>query len=70
MPHHLLSRASGESPPKPVRFSYTKKMLSGRAGACSAWLRSGRDGHVDFDNDAQAHAPRDARALKEMLEAS
>lgn len=47
---------------------YTKKALSGWAGACAAWLRSGRDVHVYFDNDAHAHAPRDARALTEMLE--
>jgi len=49
---------------------YTKRTLSGWAGACSAWLRGGRDVHVYFDNDAHAHAPEDARALKEMLRAT
>ena len=49
---------------------YTKRMLSGWAGACSAWLRAGRDVFVYFDNDARAHAPADAGALKEMLESA
>lgn len=47
---------------------YTPRMLSGWAGACSAWRRAGHDVHVYFDNDAHGYAPKDAMALEGMLE--
>jgi uncharacterized protein YecE (DUF72 family) len=47
---------------------YTPRMLSGWAGACTAWRRAGHDVHVYFDNDAHGYAPKDALLLKEMLD--
>jgi uncharacterized protein YecE (DUF72 family) len=48
--------------------AYTRQALGAWAGACSAWLRSGKDVYVYFDNDARGSAPNDALALKGMLE--
>jgi len=47
--------------------AYTEQALGGWAGACSAWLRSGKDVYVYFDNDAGGAAPNDALALMKML---
>ena len=50
--------------------AYSKQALGGWAGACSGWLRSGKDVFVYFDNDARGSAANDALALKKMLGAS
>ncbi len=47
---------------------YTDEELDDWARRVRAWTRDGAaDGYVYFDNDAWAHAPRDARRLAERL---
>lgn len=46
---------------------YRPRELDRWSDACRAWLRSGRDVYVYFDNDAKVHAPFDAMALMDRL---
>ncbi len=48
---------------------YTDEELAGWAERVRAWLASGRDAYVYFDNDAKVHAPHDARRLAERIAA-
>lgn len=48
---------------------YTDAELDAWAERCLAWTGSGQDVHVYFDNDSQAHAPRDALRLLDRLPA-
>lgn len=47
--------------------SYDRRTLAGWAGACHAWVRSGRDVWCFFDNDEDGHAPANAVELWEMV---
>jgi uncharacterized protein YecE (DUF72 family) len=46
---------------------YSERTLSSWAKRIRAWATGGRDVYVYFDNDAEAHAPRDALRLKNKL---
>ena len=50
--------------------SYDAKTLQGWAGAFSTWARQGKDVYCYFDNDQGGNAPRNALALREMLQSS
>jgi uncharacterized protein YecE (DUF72 family) len=54
---HAITYASG----------YTKAQLQTWAARMQRWLQEGREVHVYFDNDAFAHAPRDALRLLDMV---
>jgi uncharacterized protein YecE (DUF72 family) len=45
---------------------YTDAELCAWARKVEAWMRSGRDVYVYFDNDAQTHAPYNAMQLRDM----
>lgn len=53
--------------PRTYASAYSDKTLSSWASRISAWLASGREVHVYFDNDAAGTAPRDAVRLKALL---
>src|SRR4051812_34158894 len=46
---------------------YSDAELGAWAGRIVQWLEEGRDVYVYFDNDAEAHAPRDALRLSKRL---
>lgn len=46
---------------------FTRKQLEGWAGRIRALGRAGKECYVYFNNDRGGHAPRDARALIELL---
>lgn len=46
---------------------YTDAELEAWADRLAGWARQGHDVHAYFDNDARAHAPRDARRLLSRL---
>ncbi len=46
---------------------YSKKTLSGWAGAFSQWSQQGKEIFCYFDNDQAGYAPQDALRLREML---
>lgn len=46
---------------------YTLAQLQTWAARVRRWTREGRDVHVYFDNDASAHAPRDAQRLLDLV---
>ena len=46
---------------------YSRSALEGWAGRVREWSDDGLDVHVYFDNDAQGHAPHDARTLLDLL---
>jgi uncharacterized protein YecE (DUF72 family) len=48
---------------------YTDEELAAWAERVAGWARGGRDVYVYFDNDVQAHAPRDALRLMEKVRA-
>jgi uncharacterized protein YecE (DUF72 family) len=48
--------------------SYDTQTLAAWAGACSTWLRQGKDVYCYFNNDPEGHAPRDAVRLLAMLD--
>ncbi len=48
---------------------YNDQILSGWAGAISAWNRQGKIVYCYFDNDQNGYAVQNAKRLKEMLEA-
>lgn len=52
---------------EPYRGSYDGQTLAGWAGTLSTWRRHGHDVFCYFDNDEAGYAPRNARALKNML---
>ena len=54
--------------PRTYTGRYDKQTLFGWAGAFSFRKRQGKDIFCYFNNDAQGHAPRNALALKQMLE--
>jgi uncharacterized protein YecE (DUF72 family) len=47
--------------------AYPTEQLCRWADSVRRWLEEGRDVHVYFDNDAQGHAPHDARKLLDLL---
>jgi uncharacterized protein YecE (DUF72 family) len=47
---------------------YGARVLSGWAGAFSAWVRQGKEVFCYFDNDEAGYAAQDALRLQEMLE--
>jgi uncharacterized protein YecE (DUF72 family) len=47
--------------------SYSADSLRAWASDVERWLADGRDVHVYFDNDAEGHAVRNARALQRLL---
>jgi uncharacterized protein YecE (DUF72 family) len=47
--------------------SYAKPQLAAWARAISEWRASGRDIYAYFDNDHAAHAPNNARTLRNLL---
>jgi uncharacterized protein YecE (DUF72 family) len=47
--------------------AYRKSTLEQWAGKIEIWLAEGRQVHVYFDNDAEGHAPRDARRLRQLI---
>jgi uncharacterized protein YecE (DUF72 family) len=47
--------------------SYSPARLAEWARSTERWLREGRDVHVDFDNDAEGHAVRNALDLQALL---
>ena len=53
--------------PATVESGYSDAELRRWAGRVRRWQREGRDVHVYFDNAAQAHAPRNALRLIELL---
>jgi uncharacterized protein YecE (DUF72 family) len=50
------------------RGSYSKKTLSGWAGALSVWSEKSRDVYCYFDNDEKGYAAQNALALQDMLQ--
>jgi uncharacterized protein YecE (DUF72 family) len=48
--------------------AYSRQRLRALADKIGGWRKSGRDCFVFFDNDAEAHAPRDALRLLKRLE--
>jgi uncharacterized protein YecE (DUF72 family) len=52
------------------RSGYSDAALESWAERARRWRRQGLDVHIYFDNDALGHAPHDARALLDLLEAS
>ena len=46
---------------------YTDEELDAWAAKIRAWLASGRDVYVYFDNDAKVHAPHDAQRLAQRV---
>jgi uncharacterized protein YecE (DUF72 family) len=55
-------------PGSAYRGRYSKKTLSGWAGAIHQWAEEGRDVYCYFDNDEKGYAPQNALELKKMLE--
>ncbi len=47
--------------------NYSKKQLSGWAGAISAWQNNNKDVYIYFDNDDSGYAVKNARELQQML---
>ncbi len=47
--------------------AYGRQRLAADARAIRGWLRHGHDVYVYFNNDAEAHAVRDARTLRALL---
>ena len=47
--------------------NYTAEQLTEWAGHARPWLSDGRDVFVYFDNDAEGHAPRNARELRGLV---
>ena len=47
--------------------NYSKKQLSGWAGAITAWQKKNKDVYLYFDNDDRGYAVKNAQELKEML---
>lgn len=54
-------------PEAPYRGSYSAAVLSGWAGAISAWVDQGREVFLYFDNDEAGYAVQDALKLQSML---
>ncbi len=54
-------------PDGPYQGSYSDAQLADWAGQLRQWAAEGRDVYCYFDNDAQAHAVRDAQRLRALL---
>ena len=54
-------------PKGPYQGQYGTKVLSGWAGAISAWVRQGKEVFCYFDNDEAGYAAQDALKLQEMI---
>ncbi|MBD3427091.1 MAG: DUF72 domain-containing protein [Candidatus Omnitrophica bacterium] len=55
-------------PDGPYKGKYSKRSLSGWAGAFSTWLNKGLDVYCYFDNDQKGYAAFNALELKKMME--
>lgn len=49
---------------------YSKRELSGWAGAINTWINMGKDVYCYFDNDQNGYAPNDALKLQKMISAT
>ncbi len=47
--------------------AYRRSALEKWAEKIGGWINEGSDVHVYFDNDAEGHAPRDARRLRSLI---
>lgn len=63
---HVYARMHGQTE-EFVEDGYTDAALATMAKRIEGWEKAGKDVFVYFDNDAKAHAPRDAGRLAKLL---